>query len=101
MRQLGVTYTVYPSANHTRFEHSIGVYYLAGKVINILKEKQPELNIDDNGYMCHNRLTRSVYQEFNVGFDDEYILLDVKLGTAVLIQINFFGEYEKEQLLST
>ena len=46
--------------------------------------------------MCHNRLTKSSYQEFNVGFDNEYILFDVKLSIAVLIQINFFGEYEKE-----
>ena len=28
MRQLGVVHYVFPSANHTRFEHSIGVGFL-------------------------------------------------------------------------
>lgn len=33
LRQLAGAEYVYPGANHTRFEHSIGVMYLAGKVI--------------------------------------------------------------------
>lgn len=32
VKQLGFVYFVYPSANHTRFEHCIGVSYLAGKM---------------------------------------------------------------------
>jgi len=32
LRQLAGAEYVYPSANHTRFEHSVGVMYLAGKV---------------------------------------------------------------------
>jgi HD superfamily phosphohydrolase len=33
LRQLAGSEYVYPGANHTRFEHSLGVMYLAGKVL--------------------------------------------------------------------
>lgn len=47
IKQLGAVHYVFPSANHTRFEHSLGVYYLAGELINNLKKNQPELKITD------------------------------------------------------
>ncbi|QGN06585.1 HD domain-containing protein [Halorhabdus sp. CBA1104] len=34
--QLGTVSLVYPSANHTRFEHSLGVYYLADQALDHL-----------------------------------------------------------------
>ncbi|OEL36829.1 Deoxynucleoside triphosphate triphosphohydrolase SAMHD1-like protein [Dichanthelium oligosanthes] len=47
LKQLGLTYLVYPGAVHTRFEHSLGVYSLAGKAMNNLKTYQgEELGID-------------------------------------------------------
>lgn len=33
IKQLGLSYLIYPSANHSRFEHSIGAFYLAQKMI--------------------------------------------------------------------
>ncbi|MFB6109094.1 MAG: HD domain-containing protein [Haloplanus sp.] len=36
IRQLGTVSLVYPSANHTRFEHSLGVYHLASRVLDHL-----------------------------------------------------------------
>ena len=47
LRQLGATYLVYPSANHTRFEHSLGVSHLAKKLLLSLKEKNPMTTITD------------------------------------------------------
>ena len=37
VRQLGTVSYVYPSANHTRFEHSLGVYHLATRALNHLE----------------------------------------------------------------
>ncbi len=42
--QLGLSYYTYPSANHTRFEHSLGVYSLASEFL----EKIPEDELDEN-----------------------------------------------------
>ena len=36
VRQLGTAYLVYPSANHTRFEHSLGVYHVAREALESL-----------------------------------------------------------------
>ncbi|CAL5421345.1 unnamed protein product [Camellia sinensis] len=48
LKQLGVTYMVYPGAVHSRFEHSLGVYSLAGDAIHKIKSYQGmELGIDD------------------------------------------------------
>ena len=40
--QLGLCKYVYPAATHTRFEHSIGVYYLTGLVVNKLQADYPD-----------------------------------------------------------
>ncbi|RZN63177.1 HD domain-containing protein [Methanonatronarchaeum sp. AMET6-2] len=36
IKQLGFSYLVYPGANHTRFEHSLGAYHLACEVCSSL-----------------------------------------------------------------
>ncbi|WP_101294808.1 HD domain-containing protein [Halegenticoccus soli] len=36
IKQLGTVQLVYPSANHTRFEHSLGVYHLADRALSHL-----------------------------------------------------------------
>ncbi|XP_051281663.1 deoxynucleoside triphosphate triphosphohydrolase SAMHD1 [Dicentrarchus labrax] len=52
IKQLGGAYFVYPGASHNRFEHSIGVAHLAGKLGQALKTKQPDLNITDRDILC-------------------------------------------------
>jgi hypothetical protein len=42
IKQLGFTYLVYPGANHTRFEHSIGSMYLASRLANSLELSEEE-----------------------------------------------------------
>lgn len=39
IRQLGLTYLVYPGANHTRFQHALGAMHLMASAIEVLKAK--------------------------------------------------------------
>ena len=45
VRQLSATHLVYPGANHTRFEHSLGVYHLGRTVFENLR-RQPYFTRD-------------------------------------------------------
>ncbi len=38
IKQLGFAHLVYPGATHTRFDHALGVYHLAGTALGRLKE---------------------------------------------------------------
>ena len=42
IKQLGTVTYVYPSANHSRFEHSLGVYYLANEALGHLGIEGPQ-----------------------------------------------------------
>uniref|UniRef100_A0A3P8ZBV3 HD domain-containing protein n=1 Tax=Esox lucius TaxID=8010 RepID=A0A3P8ZBV3_ESOLU len=52
IKQLGGTYFVFPGASHNRFEHSIGVGHLAGRLVQELNERQPELLITRREILC-------------------------------------------------
>ncbi|NWZ87703.1 SAMH1 triphosphohydrolase, partial [Poecile atricapillus] len=52
IKQLGGTYFVFPGASHNRFEHSLGVGYLAGCLVRTLKERQPDLDITQRDILC-------------------------------------------------
>ena len=41
IRQLAMTFLVYPGAVHTRFDHSIGVMHIAGRICTRLRELHP------------------------------------------------------------
>lgn len=47
LHQLGTCYYVFPSATHSRFEHSIGTYHLAGKILKVIREHS-DINIINN-----------------------------------------------------
>ncbi|RXN27971.1 deoxynucleoside triphosphate triphosphohydrolase SAMHD1-like protein [Labeo rohita] len=52
IKQLGGAYLVYPGASHNRFEHSLGVAYLAGCLVKTLHDNQPELKITKQDFLC-------------------------------------------------
>src|SRR3954447_4460670 len=41
IRQLGTAHLVFPSAMHTRFEHSLGTSWMAHQIVEVLRRQQP------------------------------------------------------------
>ena len=53
LKQLGPTEYVYPAAGHTRFAHSLGVSFLAGKLVEKLqRQSSPPLHISEREVLC-------------------------------------------------
>ena len=47
IKQLGLTYLVYPSAVHTRFQHALGCMHLVSLAIEVLKSKDIEITDEE------------------------------------------------------
>jgi len=47
MRQLSTCYFVFPNASHSRFEHSIGTYHLADKMLQAIITNSDKKYVDD------------------------------------------------------
>ncbi|RPD54394.1 HD-domain/PDEase-like protein [Lentinus tigrinus ALCF2SS1-7] len=52
IKQLGTSYYVWPGASHNRFEHCLGVAYLAQTLAIHLKDSQPSLGITQRDVQC-------------------------------------------------
>jgi len=104
IRQLGFSYLVYPGANHTRFEHSLGVYHLMNLLLDrleVAKEEEQELIvaslIHDIGHGPYSHVTEPVIKKItgNSHEDIEDIIfkqevevereLEVEVGSAKTI----------------
>jgi len=71
IRQLGFSYLVYPGANHTRFEHSLGTYHLMNVLLEklaVAKEEETELRvaslIHDIGHGPYSHVTEPLIRTF-------------------------------------
>ena len=76
IKQMGTCDYVFPGATHSRFIHSLGVAYLAEKMIKNISLKQPELNISDREILlvkiaglCHDL----GHGPFSHAFDNEIL----------------------------
>lgn len=120
IRQLGLAYTVFPGAEHSRFSHALGALGLMLKVLTSLKEKNTTISntehesvlaailLHDIGHgpfshtlehtlirnFNHEMMTLALMKELNSAFDGE-------LETTIEI---FTGQYKKKflhQLISS
>ena len=47
IKQLGLSYLVFPGANHTRFEHALGASHLMRQAISVLRLKGHEISEEE------------------------------------------------------
>ena len=45
--QMGLSYLVYPGANHTRFHHALGCMHLMQKAVEVLRFKEIDINTEE------------------------------------------------------
>lgn len=50
VRQLGLAFLVYPGATHSRFEHALGAWHLAGTALRLLSEQSPAPDISSRDH---------------------------------------------------
>lgn len=101
LQQLGTCQYVFPNATHSRFEHSLGTYHLAGRMMEALYKNTPENTIEkilvtipelEDIYLDRKRITELVkiaglchdlgHGPFSHTFDD-VILLNYEHPAAI------------------
>ena len=90
IKQLGCCNFVFPSAVHTRFEHSIGVYHLANKFIDILNKK-----LTDEGYnpiYGARPLRRAIMHLLEDNLAGSFLNTEFKKGSNIIVTLDANGE---------
>jgi len=89
IKQLGFTFLVYPGANHTRFEHSIGTMYLASRLSYGLKlpdEQRQILRVcallHDAGHGPFSHVSESVLNESHEELTSK-LIMESELSTIL------------------
>lgn len=119
IKQLGLSYLVFPGANHTRFEHALGASHLMRQAISVLRLKGHEITekeaeavtitilLHDIGHapfshvlentlvnISHEEISLLIMQELNREFDG-------KLDLAIKIFTNKYKKQFLHQLVSS
>ncbi len=67
LRQLGLAYLAYPSAEHTRFSHALGALAVGTRVIDALRVHSPDAFASDAEFRAARRLLRASLLLHDVG----------------------------------
>lgn len=83
IKQLGMSYMVFPGANHTRFEHSLGVYHLAGRMcdsLSLSKEDSDTVRVAALLHdICHPPFSHTLEQNMALATGSDHMGLSRKL----------------------
>ena len=111
INQMGLSYLVYPGANHTRFHHAIGCMHLMQKAINVLRFKEVTISeaeehalysailLHDIGHgpfshaMEHSIVNGVSHEEISLLFMEK---LNTEFNGSLTLAIKIFkGDYER------
>lgn len=120
IKQLGLSYLVYPGAMHTRFSHTLGATFLMGLAIDVLRSKNIDITHEEalavkiaimlhdigHGPFSHSlehTLTKNIHHEsiskaFMQKMNDEF---EGKLDMAIAIFDNTYHKHFLHQLVSS
>jgi len=73
LHQLGTCYYVFPNATHSRFEHSLGTYYLCGRILDSIKKYSCRTDI--NRWLTEVSELKDYYSKYDLS-DPNIDLLD-------------------------
>ena len=60
IRQLGLAHLVYPSAQHSRFEHSLGVVHMAERIVQAVHKNGGEIDENERRFVRALALTHDI-----------------------------------------
>ncbi len=98
IRQLGLAYLVYPGANHSRFEHSLGTWYVAKRLSQELELSRNESMLLQVGALLHDvghgpfsHTFETIYRHYVREHDHMKLGQDIILGNIDVTEGNGGG----------
>ncbi|MCD6189628.1 MAG: HD domain-containing protein [Thermococcus sp.] len=102
IKQLGLAYLVFPGANHTRFEHSLGTYYVSKRLGEEVELDEYERTLLQVGALLHDighgpfsHTFEQIYKHYVKEYDHMHLGQNLILGKVDIIE----GEVEDRRLI--
>jgi len=102
IKQLGLAYLVYPGANHSRFEHSLGTYNIAKRLATELGLSEEEKTLLETAALLHDighgpfsHTFEQIYEHYVREYDHMHLGQNIILGKIDIID----GEIEERQFI--
>ena len=67
LRQLGLAYLAFPSAEHNRFSHALGAMSFGSRILDVLRANSPQYFADERDFYYQRRLLRAALLLHDVG----------------------------------
>jgi len=107
IKQNGLCYLIYPAMNSTRFEHSLGVMHLAGRVadhLELSREEKINLRIagllHDIGHCAFSHTSDAVLSKIGISHEENSIQMIIRTEIADILKENGINPIEITELIT-